>query len=253
MQIAFGSGTLAARAVNSSGAVVGSPGKFGTLQSTSVDISASTKELFGGSVFPVAVARGTSKITGKSSAASINLRQYNDLFFGGTLTSGKQRQLAIDEANTVPNAAGPYTVTVTGAADFKKDYGVVYADTGVPFILVASGSEAAGSYSVDEATGIYTFSAADASKAVRITYEYEPTVADGDTLTITNQLIGTAPIFQCNLATIYNGKMFVLTLEACVATKLSLATKLEDFMIPDFEFSAFANDAGIVGYMSARK
>jgi hypothetical protein len=251
-RIAFGSGTLAARAVDSNSAVVGTPAKFGILQNASVDISASTKELFGGSMFPVAVARGTAKITGKASSADINIRQYNDLFFGGTLVTGKQRQLAIDEPNTVPAAAGPYTVTVTGASSFKKDYGVAYAATGVQFIRVASGSEAAGAYSVDEASGIYTFAAADASAAVRITYEYEPTVADGTTLTITNQLLGTAPIFQVNLAALYAGRMFVLTLEACVSTKFSLATKLEDFMIPDFEFSAFANDAGIVGYMSAR-
>lgn len=254
MRIAFGSGTLAARAVDNTGAVVAgtTPSKFGVLQSASVDISATAKELFGGYQFPVAVARGTSKITGKASSANIDTRMYNDLFFNGVITAGKQRLLAVDEAASVP-AATTYTITVTGAATFKKDYGVKYAQTGVPFIRVASGSEAQGAYSVDEATGIYTFHADDASAAVAITYEYEPTSANGEVVTITNNLLGVAPVFQMNLATQYNGKMFVLTLESCVSTKLSLATKMEDFVIPDFEFSAFANDAGIVGYMSTRK
>ena len=42
------------------------------------------------------------------------------------------------------------------------------------------------------------------------------------------------------------GKQFSLLLYNCVADKLALGTKLEDFMIPELDFACFANAAGQV-------
>ena len=250
MQVSFGSGTLVARATDANGVPTGTPQKFGVLQGASVDFAGNIKELFGQYQFPVAVARGTMKINGKASAANLNARLYNELFFNGTLTTGKERKLAINEAGSVGTT--PFQITVAGAATFKRDYGVTDAATGVELIRVAS-APATGQYSVNETTGVYTFASADTGKAVLLTYEYEPTITDGEIITINNQLLGVAPRFQVNLATLYDGKMFVLTLNACVSNKFSFGTKLEDFNIPDFEFSAFADNAGVVGQMSTRR
>lgn len=248
--ISFGSGLLVARAVDNQGVVTGTPTKFGTLQDASVDFTASAKELFGQYNYPVAVARGTSKIMGKCKFASLDMRVYNELFFANTLTLGKQRMIAIDEASTVPTT--PFQITVANSATFKKDYGVRNTLTGVPLIRVAS-APTTGQYSVVEATGIYTFAAADTTVAVLITYEYEPVAAAGEIITISQTMLGVAPRFQISLATLYDGNMFTLALNACVSTKWAFGTKLEDFNIPDFEFAAFADNGGIVGTMSGKR
>lgn len=247
--VSFGSGQLVARATDANGVVTGTPAKFGIIQGASVDFSATNKELFGGYNYPVAVARGTSKITGKASMANMDARLYNELFFGSGVTTGFERKLALDESYAILA-----TVTVAGASTYKKDYGVVNGTTGVQMIRVAS-APVAGQYSVVESTGVYTFAAADVTAAfpVLITYEYLPVSLPGEVVTINQQLLGVAPRFSMALATLYDGKMFVLTLNACVSNKFSFATKMEDFNIPDFEWSAFADNAGIVGTMSTKR
>src|SRR5208283_697884 len=118
--LAFGSGVLI-------GTTSAGPLQFGTLQDVSVDFSFSLKSLMGQYQFPVAVARGAGKISGKEKS---------------------------------PN--------------FDANLGVAYASSGLQLTPVAS-SPAAGQYSV--ASGVYTFSSADAGKAVLITYSYTQSVA----------------------------------------------------------------------------
>jgi hypothetical protein len=85
-------------------------------------------------------------------------------------------------------------VTVSNAATFNDDLGVRYANTGIAFKRVTTPS-AAGEYSVNESTGVYTFAAADASAAVKINYAYNNTTA-GKKLTISNQSGGFTPTFK---------------------------------------------------------
>jgi len=70
-------------------------------------------------------------------------------------------------AHTIP-AAGPYTVTVSKAAAWQGDAGVLFSATGVPLLKVA-GAPNAGQFSA--AMGVYTFNITDANKAVRIAYQ----------------------------------------------------------------------------------
>ena len=165
---------------------------------------------------------------------------------GQTLSTGR-KALANGEAAAVP-AATPFTVTVANATGFTADLGVVVAATGIPLVRVAS-APAMGQYSVDEETGIYTFAEADAGTAVAVSYRY--TVADsGQQFTITNQPLGVQPVFEAILEEKYNAGRMVLVLNACSSSKLSLPSKQEDFMIPEMDFSAMADAAGIVGSMS---
>lgn len=150
---AFGSGSLAATPT------VGSPRTFGALQDVNLDFSFTNKELYGSKQFPLVVARGTGKITGKAKFASIDAGLFNDLFFQGT-------------SSTVGS-----TVTVT----------------------------------------------------------------------INNQDLGTTPFFQVVLTQTFGGKTLTITLNKCTSSKLGLATKLEDFNIPEFDFMAMADDNGVVG------
>ena len=237
-KIVFGSGTLWGVNVASGS----TPAKFAVLQSVSVDIGFSTKELFGQHNFPITVARGTGKIGLKASTASFQARAFNELFFNNTIATGKTA-VALDEAGTIPSPSGPYTITVANSAQFNSDLGVIDKATGSLLAKVAS-APATGQYSV--AAGVYTFAAADAGKPVLISYQYN-VAANGSKIVIAQQLLGTAPKFKAVLSTKYDGQQLDLQLNACVATKLSFATKQEDFAMPDFEFSAFADDSGTVG------
>lgn len=74
------------------------------------------------------------------------------------------------EPQQIPASPGPYTVTVTNAAQFVIDMGVTYQQTGIALVPVAS-SPAQGQYTVTSA-GQYTFNAADASLKIVISYGY---------------------------------------------------------------------------------
>ena len=60
------------------------------LQDVSLDISFSSKQLFGQYQFPIALARGEGKITGKAKFANIDGPLFNDCFFGQSLNAGPE-------------------------------------------------------------------------------------------------------------------------------------------------------------------
>jgi hypothetical protein len=218
------------------------PVKFGALQDVSIEFNFSLKELYGQFQFPVAVGRGTAKIQGKAKFAQINGLTFNSLFFGQSQTLG-QLSTAFNEAQQVP-ASTPFTVSVANAASFAADLGVSYALTGLPLTKVASGPSQ-GQYAV-ASNGVYTLASGDAGAALFISYTFTA-AASGNTSTITNQLLGAAPTFQGIFTEMFQGKQLTLQLNQCVAQKLSLATKLDDFTIPEFDFAAFADASGNIG------
>lgn len=214
------------------------PQEFGTLQSGSIDLSYTNKSLYGQYNAPVATGRGNLKISGKASSAAIQARFFNDLFCGGTLSKG-QTVIAQNEVASVPSATA-YTVTAANAATFVEDWAVKYGSNGAPLIKVAS-DPAQGQYSV--ANGVYTFAAADAGAEVLLSYSYTD-ATNGQSILVTQQLVGVAPEFSLVLNGNFNGAAMSLKLFAAVSTKLSFATKLNDFMIPAFEFEGQADAAG---------
>jgi hypothetical protein len=243
----FGSGTLFGYPIGGNIAPNATPTKFGTLQDVSLDISGDVKPLYGQKQFPEAVARGKCKITGKAKFAHINGKLLNDMWFGQTMGTG-MKAIAIDEVHAVPTT--PFTVTIAPpnsgvfVNDARGDQGVIYQSTGNPLTRVAS-APVQGQYSVNTATGVYTFAAADVGVSVIISYMYT-LASTGTQLNITNQLMGFAPTIQIALASVYNGQQFNVVLYSVLASKLTIATKQEDFIIPEFDFEAFANAAGQV-------
>ena len=237
IQVLFGVGNLILTRTDVANST---PVKFGVLQECQIDFDFTNKELIGQSQFPVDVARAQGKITGKAKVANILARGINDSFFGGTLTSGTAGILfANNEAHTVSST----TQAVTNAATFVADQGVYYASTGLPLTLVASGPTT-GQYSVNTSTGVYTFAVAD---EVALLFNYTYTVSTGASeIAISNQLMGTSPVFSMLLATTYKGNVFNLQLPAAISTKLSFPFKNVDYAINDFEFQAYANAAGSI-------
>jgi hypothetical protein len=252
MQLAFGAGALWGNRTDVTGSGIG-PDQFGILQDVQIDWDWTTKELWGQYQFPVDIARGQGKITGKAKFARIFGAIFGDLFFGQTPATG-QLTVSENEAATVP-ATPTYTVTVGNAANYVDDLGVFYAtgaSAGNRFTRVTTPS-AAGQYSVNLTTGIYTFAAADANAALLVSYLYNIAGA-GKKLVLTNQFMGYTPTFK---ATFYTTKTtqsapagLALVLNACTASKLSLPTKIDDYEIQEFDFSAFADPTGTIGTLS---
>lgn len=248
MQIGFGSGILVGTALtDASGTAlaVGTPVQFGALQDASVDFSFDIKELFGQYQFPIAVGRGKGKISGKAKVAQVNGVMINSLLFGQTLVSGTLAEVIDTVGVAIP--ATPYQITVTppGSGTWTVDLGVLDANS-KPMTRVVSGPTT-GQYSV--AAGVYTFAAADTTLIVRISYQYTATSTLAKKLTVSNVLMGYAPTFRADLMIPYGGKQFVVTLPSCISSKFSMATKLDDFNIPEFDWSSFADAAGNVAYI----
>jgi hypothetical protein len=236
-QYSFGIGALIAQRTDT---ISAAPAQFGTLQEVQLDLSYTIKELTGQFQAPAALARGGLKITGKAKAARINALNFNNIFFGQTLSSGNTLT-QLGEAQTVP-AVSAYTVTVNNHAAFVADLGVAYASTAAMLTPVA-GSPATGQYSVTG--GVYTFSTGDAGANLLFTYTY--TTSSGSGIALTNQLMGSQPTFKLVLSEQYQGKTLNIQLNSVIAPKLSLAFKNEDFMVPEFDFQAAADVAGNIG------
>lgn len=224
------------------------PINFGLIQECSLDLAFDTKELYGQSQFPVAIARGKAKFGGKAKMARISGLALGTLFFGITPVAGQVATSFGEGPTAVP--ATPFTITPANAATFVDDLGVVNSATGLPFSKVASGPTA-GQYSVNATTGVYTFASADNVSGISVLISYTYTIAGtGEKIVITNQLLGTTPTFQANLFTTFQSKAMNFKLPNCVSSKLVMATKLDDFVLPDFDFSIFADAGGAVGTWS---
>jgi hypothetical protein len=239
----FGSGVLlGTRTDNAPGANI-TPVNFGLVQDVTIEETATVKELIGQFQRPVAIARGTIKTTGKAKVARISGLAFANLFYGVTPQTG-QVATAFAEAWTIP--ASPFQITVLNAATYVDDAGVINASTGLPLALVSS-SPAAGQYLVNTATGTYTFSSADSAAGVKVLINYTyGIVSSGEKFTVANQLLGYTPTFKAKFYTTFQGNAVSLQLNNCTSSKLSFQTKLEDFTMPEFDFSCFADSAGNV-------
>ncbi|ACB94291.1 hypothetical protein [Beijerinckia indica] len=233
----FGSGILYGLRTDSPNAT---PINFGLIQDVSIDETPTIKELYGQNQRPVAIARGTIKTTGKATLARISGLAMASLFYGVSPSAG-QLATQFQEPSSVPSDP-QIGLSVSNAATFADDYGIIFAASGLPLTKVAS-NPTAGQYSLSD--NKYLFASDDAGKAILITYTYE-LAGIGQSIHVQNQLLGTTPIFQCQFYTTFNGQSVSLKLNACTASKFSFATKLEDFTMPDFEFSCFADAAGNV-------
>lgn len=248
-QFSFGSGILVGVPLtDADGTAIANPTprKFGTLQDVNVDFTRSIKELFGQKQFAVAIGAGTCKVTGKSKFARLNGGLVNDIFFGQSLSTATVPNLQDEESGTIPGTPYQITISPPNSGTFVRDLGVVYSATGIVLTRVAS-SPNTGEYSVSGA-GVYTFAAADTTLGVKISYVYSETA--GRKIVIANKQLGYVPTFRAELSAPYKGKKLTLALHSCVATKLSFATKLEDFMVPDFDFVAQADDADQIGTLA---
>ena len=262
------------------------PIQFGVLQDVTMDFSRAHKELIGQYAFPVAVGAGTGKITGKAKHGLINGAILNLMFGTGSAVQGEQKasideagtipgtkaaasvspsispslspSTATSRSPSVSPSLSPsvspstYIVTVGQSANFLTDLGVKYGNNGrgnqdaQPMVRVplSPGTTGPGQYTV--ANGVYTFNAADQGLNVTISYLYTTGAYPGAVYTVSNPLIGHIAYFKMVWTGSFQGKTGTFTLNRCLSSKLTLNIKLEDFLIPEFDFSAMADDNNVL-------
>jgi hypothetical protein len=235
---AFGSGVL----IGTPAGANQTPINFGLVQDVTYDETTTLKELYGQNRRALAIGAGTIKATVKAKMARISGVALASLLYGVATVPG-HAATAFGEAGTIPTT--PYQVTVANSATWTVDQGVVFTLSGLPLKRVAS-APITGQYSV--AAGVYTFAAADTTKAVLITYNY--TIAgSGLNIPLGNPLLGPTVNFAANLYGVdpTTGLSYSLQLANCVTEKFSFGTKLEDFLMPELDFRCYANAAGVYG------
>lgn len=246
-QYLFGSGSIyATPLVDAAGNAVTTPTpvKFLACQDISADISFDTKMLYGQNQFPLAVARGKAKIAVKAKFGQVNGAIFNNSFFGQTKSTGQESYYQDLTGAVIPTTPFTITPTVPGTGTWAADMGV--RDTnGIPMTRVAS-APATGQYSV--AAGVYTFAAADTTKTVYIDFRY--TLTTGVKIGVINQLLGSTPSVSLDIVVPYAGKQLTCRFPYAVAGKMALATKLDDFTVPEINFDCFVDASGNVGTIS---
>lgn len=252
MQTIFGAGSLWGTPLTDAtgaGVAVPSPIQFGLSQEISIDMSFDNKLLYGQNQFPVKAGRGKGKISGKVKNAQVNGAMWNSIFFGQTLTAGiatiKQDSVGIlIPATPFTITAGPtdslVAIKIPDTGTWATDLGVVTAG-GLPMKRVIA-TPATGQYTVS--AGVYLFAAADLGLKVFINYGYTATSTVATKSSVANLPMGYAPTFRADILLPFEGKAVTYTFYSCLASKLTVATKLDDFVVPEIDFDCFADAQG---------
>jgi hypothetical protein len=241
----FGAGILwgtPLQDANGNAIVNPTPVQFGTIQDVSVDISFDTKLLYGQSQFAIDAGRGKGKISLKAKAANVNGALLNSIFFGQTMTNGVTADNFDTTGTAVPTTPFIITPAVPNSGTWAQDLGVRGA-TGIPLTRVAA-SPTTGQYAVT--SGAYTFAGADVGLIMYMSFQYTNSSTVAKKATVANLLMGQAPTFRCDLSVPRAPKTIVFTFNNCITSKLAIATKQDDFIIPEFDFDAFADSNGNV-------
>lgn len=245
MQLIFGIGALWGTRSDVPG--VG-PDQFAVLQDNTVDFAFEVKELYSQLGYPIDIARGKGKITGKAKMARVFANLYADIFFGETVVNNSEDNVSENENHTLTTT----TVGVTHASTFVADLGIYYnAQGNLRFQFVTGTPAAAGQYTTG-VNGAYTFSTFDIGASIAISYVF--TDSSGKTITINNNFMGYTPTF---IGTFYQQRntqgssgQLTMRLNECVSSHLSIPSKIDDYAIQDFDWQAFSGAGNVVGTIS---
>lgn len=244
MEFGFGSGLLTA--TRNDITTPQTPERFGALQDVAIEFNGDIKELFATQQYPVDVARGKTKIMGKAKVAEIKGAMYNSIFFGQTLATGSTKYAYNESLSQASTVSFTYTVANAGSTPLT-DQGVFYVATGNQLTYVTT-APTIGQYEFAPATGVYTFGTEPQGTGLFVNYLYSATT--GFNIVIGNPFMGTTPQFKVTLFQPFEGNQVVLVLNKCVSSRLTFPTRIDDYVIQDLDFSAFADAGGTVGQWS---
>lgn len=185
---------------------------------------------------------GTGTITGYSTPTSYLIGVTNGTTsFTLTTLAGAAIVTTAGTPTGLTYTLGPSTaVSPPNSGTWAYDLGVRNSQ-GIPMTRVIS-APITGQYTV--AAGVYSFAAADIGQTMFISYQYTAVSTTAKKGVVQNVLMGQAPTFKGDLYVPYGGKSLILTIPQCISSKFTIATKQDDFVIPEFDFSGFADAAG---------
>lgn len=223
----------------------GTPVNIGYAQEITYSEKASNKELFGSNRRPLAIGGGTIKSTVKVKMARISSLAIAQLWLGISPTAGGTF-MQFAEAHTLPGGTPTMTIAPPNSGTFFQDQGVNYTTTGLPFTF-GTVAPTLGTYSLNTATGVYSFAAADAAAAIQASYTFK-TGSLGQSLLSGNPVLGNTVSVSCviQITDPTNNLTALFQIFNCVFEGFDWATKLEDFMYPEMNGSCFVNTAGQV-------
>lgn len=234
----FGMGTLYAIP---SGATP-TPVPIAVLKDCTVDFKVSKKYLSGQYKVPIDAGEGAVEISVKVKNADFRAASLGLLLAGLTPTVGSQIAV-MGEAATVPGVS-TYTVTVSKAANFIEDGGVLNLSTGL--WMARGAAAAAGVYSV--AAGVYTFDATAASQNLSIVYTYSSSTI-GSTSAFSNAVMGASQGYAVRVYNVYNVNGVLKPLGFKFPNvhfdNLSVGFKAEDFAEQDLSGRAIQDTASL--------
>jgi hypothetical protein len=244
MQLMFGIGALWGQRSDIAG--IG-PDQFAILQENSIDFTFEVKELYSQLGYPVDIARGKGKVSGKSKIARVFAALYADIFFGAAVVTGEDN-VSENESYTLATS----TLSVTNATSFVADLGVYYLSASQTRFAYTTGAPTTPGQYTTGTNGHYTFFSGDIGAAVAISYVFADVT--GKTITITNNYMGYTPTF---IGTFYQQRntqgstgQLTLRLNECVSSHLTIPSRLDDYALQDFDFQAFAGGSNVIGTIS---
>ena len=254
-QYSFGAGLIWVTPLRDNlGIAIANPNPIlvGTVQDSSFEVSFTSKELFGSdSKFAKAIARGQGSIKGKVKAGEVQGALWSNLVFGTPIVNGKVGIVYDTVGAVIPATTFKRIVTPPEAGVFFKNLGVYFKSNTFALTLVSlATTPLAGQYTVNVATGEYTFAAADVGKVVLINYRYTA-IGTGIKIDVKAMPMGPTPSFSLDLHVSFEGQDFIVHFYKCVIDKMSMSSSLEDFNKPEFDFKAVADDFGNVITISA--
>lgn len=261
----FGSGILwGTQLVDANGSAIATPTpqRLGALQEMNISFDLSNKELYGVNQFALAVGRGTGKVAVKAKFAEVNMGAINSLYFGepsNPLVGGVSQFVPVNDEGPTAIPVTPFTITVANSASISAgnpmvDLGVRFSGGALAgtYLTRVTGTPATGQYAVVLTTGVYTFASADnvSGYSVVIDYAYAPNTSTNKSILIANHILGSAPSFIAYGKVKYGANQVGIQLNQCVASKLTMPTKLDGFMINEFDFDCFADGSGNIGILT---
>ena len=246
MQPLFGTG-LAVLTPNLGGSVT--PIVVAALQDISLDASFKVVDLLGNLQFAIDKAKGEGKLGGKFKTGYFSGGLINAILSGSTVVAGSTVAV-FSEQGTVPTT--PYQLVTTKGALTTNDLGV-FDVTANKFLTRVAAAPTTGQYSMVEATGTYTFAAADTTHIMQYSYGYTA-ASVGTTIQLNNQMMGTNTTFGFRLFNNYSAaagganiaNSAGIYVPVVTIPKLSLAFKNTGFTEQSVDFECSANAAGQV-------
>ena len=181
------------------------------IQSVTIEFSGNIESLFGQGKYALDKALSSVDTTGSITVGKSNLQLYNRMFFGESeQTTGAIYKKFSDQDSSEGE------VTLADISDME-DAGA-YLPDGTPLVRVESTPDE-GEYSVDEATGMYTFNTSTPPDTVDIIVL--DTVTDVESVSIQNEKAGNAPRFKFVYYGEYRGRKCTMVLNSCIGTGIS--------------------------------